>query len=112
MTHSGCWQQRLFCVFFIGKRSSDKSLIPERKFNKIVGELRRGLKAALGGSTTVRSLEQRGDTLLWGPEPTRLILNEMAPAHKNRAELKCRAVPATDLLENLREIQWIPRPEA
>src|SRR5436309_12661573 len=74
MARSDGWQERLFCIFFIGKRGSDKNPIPARKFNKAVGELRAGLKSALGGSTTVRSLEAKGDTLLWGPEPTRLIL--------------------------------------
>src|SRR5436309_8576791 len=82
MARSDGWQERLFCIFFIGKRGSDKNPIPARKFNKVVGELRAGLKAALGGSTTVRSLEARGDTLLWGPEPTRLILVIAAGDHE------------------------------
>ena len=74
MASSDDWQERLFCIFFIGKRGPDKKLIPRRKFNRGVGKLRKGLKTALGAYTTVRSLEARGDTRQWGPEPTRLII--------------------------------------
>ncbi len=100
MSSSTDWHERLLCIFFIGKHGPNGKVIPREQFNASITRLRIGLKEAVGGYTTVRSLEAKGDTRQWGPEPTRLIVvivEDGREADLNVA-VKCFGVRAADEL--------------